>query len=222
LARRSRGTAQCAIFAASLCASAVVASCKTATAASRPPEVGGSPGSSRGRGHRRHEPFSRKVTGKTAGSTGQRNTLKGRADKGRPPAAVAPRGREPTRLPAPRPIAGRARVGTAGGGRPVGPLRVKRDGAVRGRRRSGCPPRRRVRRWTRVAEEPEVDQDTPHDPGIVDRRQDPHAPTTPRTGEDVDGKDALEQVGPAPARRAREYRRGLACSCGRLPGVGRP
>jgi len=37
-----------------------------------------------------------------------------------------------------------------------------------------------------------VRKDAPHDQGIVDRCEDPHAPTTARTGEDVDGEDAVE------------------------------
>jgi len=54
-----------------------------------------------------------------------------------------------------------------------------------------------------------VGQDAAHDPRIVDRCEDPHAPTTARTSEDVDSKDAMEQVGPTPARRARGHGRGL-------------
>jgi hypothetical protein len=54
-----------------------------------------------------------------------------------------------------------------------------------------------------------VGKDAPHDQGIVDRCEDPHAPTTARTGEDVDGEDAVEQIGLTPARRARGHGRGL-------------
>src|SRR5262249_16649221 len=69
------------------------------------------------------------------------------------------------------------------------------------------PPGRLPRRWSgwcsRIAQDAEVGQDTPHDSGIVDRRDHAHAAPAVRTGEYIDGKDALEQIGPAPARRAR-------------------
>src|SRR5262249_62008987 len=77
-------------------------------------------------------------------------------------------------------------------------------------RRSGRLPRRWSGWWSRIAQDAEVGQDTPHDSGIVDRRDHAHAAPAVRTGEYIDGKDALEQIGPAPARRARGGRR-LVC-----------
>ena len=92
-------------------------------------------------------------------------------------------------------------------------------------KRSCCLPCGRFEWGPRVPQHTEVRQDAPHDPGIVDGRDDSHPTSAVRTGENVHGKDALEQVGPAPARRAQHWRgvtwRRLWSGRGRRRGPGR-
>ena len=180
--------------------------------------------------HAAHDSLARRSSGQIAGTRGlfreslpntRTLTLAQSLPSGRTGASTRSRRERPRGSTSPRP--GGSRTATrrsVGSGRPVwwdiSPGSRCVVGSGRQRARAGRPPRRAatrppsrlaVRVAARVVEQAEVPEDAPDDAGIVDRRDHAHAASAVRTGEYVHRKNAMEQVGPPPARWAQGYRR---------------